>query len=154
MTKFTSTDEIKNVNLTIPPTTDSDKISASLKLSRGMTIVFLTYQSLDKVSAAKIDFDLIICDEAHRTTDSSKDSSTQFTAIHDKMYMTATPRLYTSDAKYKAAVNDITLWSMDNATIFSGIDIYNNYCNQNTKDKKQRRCKKEKKSHRCPSSYS
>lgn len=53
-------DEIKNVNLPIPPTTDSDKISDALKLpqSDGMTVIFSTYQSLDKISAAKIDFDL------------------------------------------------------------------------------------------------
>ena len=52
---------------------------------------------------------MIICDEAHRTTGYGKDA-TAFTAVHQnnfvaakkRMYMTATPRLYTSDAKKKA----------------------------------------------------
>ncbi|MBR7024559.1 MAG: DEAD/DEAH box helicase, partial [Selenomonadaceae bacterium] len=132
-------DEIRNVNLPLPPTTDPEKIFAALNLPRrenfGMTVIFSTYQSLEKVADTKIEFDLIICDEAHRTTGSSKDSATQFTAVHDenfihgkkRLYMTATPRMYTSDAKTKAAVNDITLWSMDDTEIygkeFFGLDF-------------------------------
>ena len=126
-------DEILSVNLPFPPTTDSEKISRQLSAFGGenMTVVFSTYQSLDKVAAAQIEFDLIICDEAHRTTGSSKDSATQFTFVHDdknirgkkRLYMTATPRLYTSDAKTKAAVNDITVWSMDDENIY-GKEFY------------------------------
>ena len=90
-----------------------------------MTVVFSTYQSLDKVSAAQIEFDLIICDEAHRTTGYGKDA-TAFTSVHDenfirgkkRIYMTATPRLYTSEAKKKAADNDLLLWSMDDAETY------------------------------------
>lgn len=125
-------DEIKSVNLPLPATTDAEKISRRMKNfpRDAMTVIFSTYQSLEKVSEAqKIfgeEFDLIICDEAHRTTGSSKDLSTQFTAVHDqnfirgkkRLYMTATPRLYTSDAKKKAEVKDITLWSMDDENIF------------------------------------
>ncbi len=132
-------DEIRKVNLPLPPTTDPDEISAAINLPRrenfGMTVVFSTYQSLDKVSKAqkifRADFDLIVCDEAHRTTGSSKDKATQFTAVHDenfihakrRMYMTATPRMYNSDAKTKAADNDITLWSMDDEKIY-GKEFY------------------------------
>ena len=132
-------DAIRNVNLPLPPTTDPNEIVAAFKLPRrenfGMTVVFSTYQSLDKVAAAqKIfgeDFDLIICDEAHRTTGSSKDKATQFTFVHDnenirakkRLYMTATPRMYNSDAKTKATVNDITLWSMDDENIY-GKEFY------------------------------
>ena len=126
-------DEIKSVNLPTPATTDTKKIRNKILNFKGenMTVVFSTYQSLDKVAAAKIDFDLIICDEAHRTTGSSKDLDTQFTFVHDdknicgkkRMYMTATPRLYSSDAKTKAAVNDITVWSMDDENIF-GKEFY------------------------------
>ena len=132
-------DEIRNVNLPLPPTTDPNEIADAFRLPRrenfGMTVVFSTYQSLDKVAAAqKIfgdDFDLIICDEAHRTTGSSKDKATQFTFVHDnenirakrRLYMTATPRMYNSDAKTKATVNDITLWSMDDENIY-GREFY------------------------------
>lgn len=130
-------DAILDVNLPLPPTTDPKKISAALQLPRrdGMTVIFSTYQSLDKVAAAQKffgkDFDLIICDEAHRTTGSSKDDATQFTAVHDenfihgrkRMYMTATPRMFTSDAKTKATINDIMLWSMDDQNIY-GKEFY------------------------------
>ena len=119
-------DEILSVNLPLPATTNPDEISRRMEnFSDNMTVVFSTYQSLDKVSAAKIDFDLIICDEAHRTTGYGE-KSTEFTRVHDenfihgnkRLYMTATPRLYTSEAKKKAADNDLMLWSMDDATIY------------------------------------
>ncbi|MBR0261003.1 MAG: DEAD/DEAH box helicase, partial [Selenomonadaceae bacterium] len=120
-------DEILKVNLPLPATTNPDEISFRLSAfsCQDMTVIFSTYQSLDKVAAAKIDFDLIICDEAHRTTGYGKDA-TAFTQVHDqnfirgkkRIYMTATPRLYTSEAKKKAAVNDLMLWSMDDAEIY------------------------------------
>ncbi|MBQ3726466.1 MAG: DEAD/DEAH box helicase [Selenomonadaceae bacterium] len=119
-------DEIKGVNLPLPATTNPDEISRRLEtFSDNMTVVFSTYQSLDKVSAAKISFDLIICDEAHRTTGYGKDS-TPFTAVHDKnfvhgkkrLYMTATPKLYKADAKKTAVEKDLLLWSMDDEEIF------------------------------------
>ncbi|MBR4383036.1 MAG: DEAD/DEAH box helicase, partial [Selenomonadaceae bacterium] len=132
-------DDIREVNLPLPPTTDPKNISDAITLPRrenfGMTVIFSTYQSLEKVSEAqktfRADFDLVICDEAHRTTGSSKDDATQFTAIHDenfirakrRMYMTATPRMYNSDAKIKADENDITLWSMDDKNIY-GKEFY------------------------------
>ena len=126
-------DEIKSVNLPLPATTKPAEILKRLENFSGdcMSVIFSTYQSLDKVAAAKVEFDLIICDEAHRTTGSSKDKATQFTAVHDedfikarkRLYMTATPRLYTSEAKTKAAVNDITIWSMDDEATY-GKEFY------------------------------
>ncbi len=125
-------DEIRSVNLPLPATTDTIKISRRLKsFNDAMTVIFSTYQSLDKVADTKTEFDLIICDEAHRTTGSSKDFATQFTAVHDqnfirgkkRLYMTATPRLYTSDAKKRAASDDITVWSMDDKK-FYGEEFY------------------------------
>ena len=93
-------DEIISVNLPLPATTDPNEISSRIKnFSEDMTVIFSTYQSLDKVAAAQVEFDLIICDEAHRTTGSSKDLATQFNAVHNnnfirgrkRLYMTATP---------------------------------------------------------------
>ena len=127
-----SADEFLGVNLPMPATTDPAEISRRIKnfLPDKMTVIFSTYQSLDKVAAAHIDFDLVICDEAHRTTGYGKDA-TQFTAIHaenfihgkKRLYMTATPRLYNSDAKKKAADNDLELWSMDDAKTY-GDEIF------------------------------
>ena len=119
-------DEIKSVNLPMPATTNPDEIISRFKsFGDAMTVIFSTYQSLDKVSAAKIDFDLIICDEAHRTTGYGKDS-TPFTAVHDenfirgkkRLYMTATPKLYKADAKKTAVEKDLLLWSMDDTETF------------------------------------
>ena len=119
-------DEIKGVNLPLPATTNPDEISRRLEtFFDNMTVVFSTYQSLDKVSAAKISFDLIICDEAHRTTGYGKDS-TPFTAVHDenfihgnkRLYMTATPKFYKADTKKTAVEKDLLLWSMDDTEIY------------------------------------
>ena len=124
-------DEIKGVNLPLPATTNPEKISCQLLAfsCQKMTVVFSTYQSLEKVSEAqKIfgeKFDLIICDEAHRTTGYGKDA-TAFTAVHDenfihgkkRLYMTATPKLYKADAKKTAVEKDLLLWSMDDESIF------------------------------------
>ena len=60
-------------DLQISPTTDAFKIAKMLrKTSNTRTVVFSTYQSLDKIKEAQSKgspkFDLVICDEAHRTT--------------------------------------------------------------------------------------
>ena len=97
-----------------------------------MTAIFSTYQSLDVVAEAQEKglprFDLIICDEAHRTTGVSlagKDES-NFQRVHDngfvaagkRLYMTATPRIYGDRAKRKANENRLTLASMDNEDVY------------------------------------
>ena len=98
-----------------------------------MTVVFSTYQSIqvlaDAMAGGGIDpFDLVICDEAHRTTGvtlSGADESA-FVRIHDetfipatrRLYMTATPRIYTDTSKQKAAEGDAVLCSMDDPDLF------------------------------------
>lgn len=79
-----------------------------------MSVVFSTYHSIDVISRAQLendlaDFDLIICDEAHRTTGATFDSEDEsaFVRVHDnayirsakRIYMTATPRIYGEGAK-------------------------------------------------------
>ena len=82
-----------------------------------MTVVFCTYHSLAIVARAQGDgapaFDIVLCDEAHRTTGVERpgDRTSPFVLVHDaqriraakRLYMTATPRLYTEGAKAKAA---------------------------------------------------
>nr|MCR4900239.1 DEAD/DEAH box helicase family protein [Treponema sp.] len=141
-------DEISD--LVLPATTDPDKVYKQFinfrerrKFEGGMIVVFSTYQSIDVISEvqAKINrrekdsfiFDLIICDEAHRTTGIKQQNKIQspFTKVHDnefirakkRMYMTATPRLYSSDAQAKAKEKDILVWSMDDAEWY-GEEIY------------------------------
>ena len=59
---------------------------------KGLTVVFSTYQSLPAVADAQglgvDDFDLVICDEAHRTTGFTwpGEDDSNFVRIHDNTY--------------------------------------------------------------------
>ncbi len=108
----------------------------------GMTVVFSTYQSIDRISEAQKElleqgypeFDLIICDEAHRTTGVTLKEDTDessFIKVHNnefikakkRLYMTATPKLYGDNAKAKADDMEAVLCSMDNESLY-GTEIY------------------------------
>lgn len=120
--------------LQYPATTDAQKLADNVEKyhdDEHMTVVFSTYHSIQTVSNAQNDhqmheFDLIICDEAHRTTGSTHDSEldSNFVKIHDggfilgkkRLYMTATPRIFSDDVKNNAT--DYTLYSMDNEKLF------------------------------------
>ncbi|MBD5311256.1 MAG: DEAD/DEAH box helicase [Bacteroides sp.] len=130
------------IDLAVPATTNSKSIAKQLKAYRehnGLTVVFSTYQSIEAIKAAQNEtlketggsygkFNLIVCDEAHRTTGvklSDRDES-NFTKIHDanyikgnkRLYMTATPRLYGTSAKIKASEKDAILCSMDDEKLY------------------------------------
>ena len=94
-----------------------------------LNVIFSTYHSIQVISDAqkKQDlpkFDLIICDEAHRTTGAIYDGEDEsaFVKIHNadfikskkRVYMTATPRVYGVAAKAKAENDSIVLYDMDN----------------------------------------
>ena len=120
--------------LQYPATTDAKKLAANVEEhhdSEHMTVVFSTYHSINTVSDAQnehqmAEFDIIICDEAHRTTGSTHDSEddSNFVKIHDggfilgkkRLYMTATPRIFSDEVKNNAT--DYTLFSMDNEKLF------------------------------------
>ena len=69
-------------------------------------------------------FDFIVCDEAHRTTGATKqgEEDSNFAKIHEadyirgnkRLYMTATPRIYSDTTKAQATEKDYILYSMDN----------------------------------------
>ena len=118
-----------------PATTDPERLFQRLANYPDrdvMRVVLCTYQSLDVVAAAQRkglgEFDVIICDEAHRTTGvtlAAGDESS-FVKVHDntyvaskkRVYMTATPRMYGDNVKSKAAEADAVLCSMDDETVF------------------------------------
>ena len=122
------------LELKIPVTTDPSSISHTLQNpdTDKMTVVFCTYQSLPLVKKAQDagapPFDIIFCDEAHRTTgvEAPGDKTSPFVLVHDadrirankRLYMTATPRLYTEGAKTKAARHDTEVFSMDEPEIY------------------------------------
>ncbi len=135
-----NTEDISPYDLVLPATTDPDLIVAQYKRTSGtenMTVFFSTYQSLPVIEAAQAngvpDFDLIIADEAHRTTGvtiAGEDDS-NFTRVHDnnyvkgakRLYMTATPRVFSDSAKGKASGADAVLASMDDQTLY-GPEFY------------------------------
>ena len=145
--KSTNDDNITSVvDLALPATTDIDKIVNQLekiKDKNGMKVVFSTYQSIEVIAKAqeKIlaqdkdfgEFDLIICDEAHRTTGVTlkNEDESNFVKVHKngflkakkRLYMTATPRLYDDNSKSKAKEGDAYLCSMDDEKLY-GEEIY------------------------------
>ena len=130
-------EDISAVDLALPSTTNVAVLESRLNQAMGdastMTVVFSTYQSIDVVAQAQgqgeLDpFDLIICDEAHRTTGvtlAGEDESA-FVRVHDdtylkgrkRLYMTATPRLYDDSSKAKAGQAAAVLASMDDESIY------------------------------------
>ena len=125
--------------LEIPVTTDPEAISAALRESHdgAMTVVFCTYHSIRLVEQAQDngapDFDLVLCDEAHRTTgiDRPEDKTSPFVLVHNaesirarkRLYMTATPRLYTEATKAAAGNHAAEVFSMDDEATF-GPEFY------------------------------
>ena len=122
--------------LRYPATTEPHRLAQAANQrhdSSHMTVVFSTYHSLEVISRAQrehglADFDLIICDEAHRTTGAtfSGDDESSFVKVHDaafiraskRLYMTATPRIYGDTAKASADKGDVTLCSMDDEQLY------------------------------------
>jgi predicted helicase len=129
--RTSDSEDIQVTDLAYPSTTSATKLlshfSAKHSQKNGLTVVFSTYQSIDVISKAQKEglpeFDLIICDEAHRTTGhklaEAEDST--FVKVHDnevvrglkRMYMTATPRYYAAAAKSKADEEGVETISMD-----------------------------------------
>ena len=127
--------ELEVSDLAFPATTDAQRLAEKVadSASRAIRVVFATYQSISVIAAAQSrhglpDFDLIICDEAHRTTGATYagEAESNFVKVHDnqvirgnkRLYMTATPRIYGENAKSKARDADVTLSSMDDLNLF------------------------------------
>ncbi|MDR1956790.1 MAG: DEAD/DEAH box helicase family protein, partial [Treponema sp.] len=140
-------DDVSVVTLTdlaLPASTNIKNITRQYNLARfnqqdgGAVVVFSTYQSIDVISEVQksinrrkkdsFTFDLIVCDEAHRTTGvtlAGADESA-FVKVHDnnflkakkRMYMTATPRLYSDAAQKKAREAEAVLCSMDDTALY------------------------------------
>lgn len=103
--------DIPVCDLGFPATTSVEQLARHGKAlkahpPKGMMVVFSTYQSIDAVGEAQQagafgTFDLIVCDEAHRTTGAAFEGAARssFTKVHDnacvkrkrRLYMTAPP---------------------------------------------------------------
>ena len=122
--------------LRYPATTSSEALSREMSKRHDdthMSVVFSTYHSIGVISEAQKkyglkEFDLIICDEAHRTTGATfaNEEESSFVRVHDntfirakkRIYMTATPRIYAAIAKANAERDEVTLCSMDDENVY------------------------------------
>lgn len=128
-------EDINTYDVAIPVTTNPAKLVTEMghrRRAKGLTVVFTTYQSLPVVAEAQklgVDqFNLVICDEAHRTTGvtvAGADES-NFVRVHDadylhaarRLYMTATPRIFDESVKAKADEHSAVLTSMDDEAVY------------------------------------
>ena len=131
----TGSEDISTHDLAVPATTDTAKLVeafADVAERPGLKVVFSTYQSIDVVARAQHDglaeFDLVICDEAHRTTGVTlaESDESSFIKVHDnnvihaakRLYMTATPRLFGDAVRTKAQEASAEIASMDDEGLF------------------------------------
>ncbi|RVZ64957.1 DEAD/DEAH box helicase [Helicobacter pylori] len=136
-------DDIKFSELPIKPSTRLEDILSVYQKAQKENkrfIIFSTYQSALRIKevqeAGLNEIDLIICDEAHRTvgamySSNERDDKNAFTLCHSdknikakkRLYMTATPKVYSESSKAKAKEKDNVIYSMDDADTF-GEEIY------------------------------
>jgi predicted helicase len=124
------TEDLSPYDLAIPATTDTKLLVEKFKNTKSkekMNVILSTYQSIGIIHEAQElglgNFDLVIADEAHRTTGVTLmgEEDSMFTRIHDdkyvkgvkRLYMTATPKVYGDSVKAKADAADAWLASMD-----------------------------------------
>lgn len=131
---------IKASDIGYPATTSAKKVVENYQElmeypKKEMLVVFGTYQSIDVLGEAQQngfpEFDLIIADEAHRTTGAKAlgEEASVFTKVHSnlnvrgvkRLYQTATPKLYGVDAKKKAEDNSIVISSMDDESLYGNV---------------------------------
>ena len=135
-------DDLGAIEIGFEPTTNVKdlvnhyKLIEEHNLPNNMRVVFSTYQSINVIKQAQKEgypeFDLIIADEAHRTTGAKAlNEESTFTEVHSnnnvrgklRLYQTATPKIYDQNAKRKAKENSIVVSSMDDESIY-GKEIF------------------------------
>ncbi|GAA8289536.1 hypothetical protein HpNP124_12190 [Helicobacter pylori] len=136
-------DDINFSELPLKPSTRLEDILSVHKKAQKENkrfIIFSTYQSALRIQEAQEaglnGIDLIICDEAHRTvgamySSNERDDKNAFTLCHSdehikakkRLYMTATPKVYSESSKAKAKESDNVIYSMDDEEVF-GEEIY------------------------------
>ncbi|WP_412848779.1 DEAD/DEAH box helicase [Brevibacillus sp. 179-C9.3 HS] len=136
-------EDIVAADLGYPATTDYRKllerqkvIDSAVRQSKFL-VVFSTYQSIDVIIKAQkngfYEFDLVVCDEAHRTTGATElgKEASAFVKVHSndnikakkRLYQTATPRIYGEDAKKKADEMSVVIADMNDKDIY-GEEFY------------------------------
>lgn len=134
----TELEDIATADIGFPATTNTEKLLDYQKTIEDKHIqpefitVFSTYQSIDVIIDAQkngfYEFDLVVCDEAHRTTGTTElgQEGSAFTKVHSnanvkakkRLYQTATPRVYGEDAKRKAQERSVVIADMNDPDIY------------------------------------
>ncbi|GHQ19029.1 helicase [Helicobacter pylori] len=137
------TDDINFSELPLKPSTrleDILSVHETAQKENKRFIIFSTYQSALRIQEAQErglgEIDLVICDEAHRTvgamySSNERDDKNAFTLCHSdeniqakkRLYMTATPKVYSESSKARAKESDNVIYSMDDEGVF-GEEIY------------------------------
>ncbi|GAA9751666.1 DEAD/DEAH box helicase family protein [Helicobacter pylori] len=137
------TDDINFSELPLKPSTrleDILSVHETAQKENKRFIIFSTYQSALRIKEAQEaglgEIDLVICDEAHRTvgamySSNERDDKNAFTLCHSdeniqakkRLYMTATPKVYSESSKARAKESDNAIYSMDDEGVF-GEEIY------------------------------
>ena len=125
-----SFEDMESVNAGFPVTTSQDVIRDFLRNTTGEQVIFSTYHSSDKVANAAraegVTFDLVICDEAHRLAGRAGKSyasvlGEKLFPAHKRLFMTATPKVFSAFAKKTASDEGCLVSSMDDAAKFGEI---------------------------------
>ncbi len=139
-------DDVDDINFSELPLKSSTRLEDILSVCEKAQkenkrfIIFSTYQSALRIKEAQEaglgEIDLVICDEAHRTvgamySSNERDDKNAFTLCHSdenikakkRLYMTATPKVYSESSKAKAKESDNAIYSMDDEVVF-GEEIY------------------------------
>ena len=128
-------EDIRVSELECPVSTDPAEIALTLRGDGPTRVVFCTYHSLRRVTEAQAvhnapEFDLAIADEAHRTTGALRGPSASgrvdFQEFHaderliarKRLYMTATPRIYTARSKARLASKGIDVIDMGDQHVY------------------------------------
>ena len=126
-------EDISISELECPVVSNPEEIAAKLKDATNTKVVFCTYQSLTRITEAQElygaePFALAVADEAHRTTGvlNRPRERVDFQLVHDgerllahkRLYMTATPRIYTERSKSRLARREIEVVDMSDEAVY------------------------------------
>lgn len=131
---------VKATDIGFPATTSTEQVLKNWKeLEQSeptdLFVVFSTYQSIEVLGKAQEngfpEFDLIVADEAHRTTGATalNEEDSVFVKVHDnanikgknRLYQTATPKIYGADAKTKGKELSVEIASMDDESKYGTV---------------------------------
>jgi len=121
-------DNSRLIDFDFPATTKVPEVVTFLK-SKGNKVIFSTYHSSPRLLAAlqkvRKNVDLLICDEAHRLTGrSGKDFDSLLSRkakVSKRLFMTATPRIYSQGIRKMLESNDVEILSMDDVKVFGKV---------------------------------